>query len=237
MIRILCIETSTEVCSVSIVEDGVAVAIKEDIDGRNHSKLLTKYIDDLLKGSNLTAASFSAVAVSEGPGSYTGLRIGVSAAKGFCFATDIPLIAVSPLESMTHCVLNQFSFESKEGFFPLFLPMIDARRMEVYAALYDGELKNIVPVEARVIDENSYSAYAGNSEIYYFGNGAAKCVEILPGSVFKYYEGIITSSRYMAGIAHRKYTEKQFVDVAYFEPFYLKDFIATTPRNSVLGNV
>lgn len=235
MARLLCIETSTGVCSVAIAENGHIVSVKEDATGMNHSKLLTVFIDDLLKENQLDALSFDAVAVSGGPGSYTGLRIGVSVAKGFCFGAGIPMIAVSPLASMVHGVLQKSDLKVEGGSF--LVPMIDARRMEVYCAKFNTKGEQAGGVSAEVIDENSFSEILEGHKVYYFGDGAEKCTSVLKGTNAIFIDGITTSARNMAQIAEEKFVANDFVDVAYYEPFYLKRFIATKPKNNVLKQV
>ncbi len=235
MSRILCIETSTGVCSVAVAENGQVVSVKEDATGMNHSKLLTVFIDGLLKENQLDASSFHAVAVSSGPGSYTGLRIGVSAAKGFCYGAGIPLISVSPLTSMVHGVLQKNDLNVEGGSY--LVPMIDARRMEVYCAIFNTKGEQAGEVSAEVIDENSFSGLLVNHKVYYFGDGAEKCKSVLKGSNAVFVDGVTTSATNMAKIAHDKYIAEDFVDLAYYEPFYLKRFIATKPKNNVLNQV
>jgi tRNA threonylcarbamoyladenosine biosynthesis protein TsaB len=236
MTRILCLETSTEVCSAAVVEDGKVVDFREDVSGQNHSKLLTVFIAQLLESNRLKASDFNAVAVSEGPGSYTGLRIGVSVAKGFCYAASIPLIAISSLEAMTSHViehLEEFHLQIKPD--DLFAPMIDARRMEVYTAIYSSNLQLVQKVNALVVDQDSFREFTENSRLFLFGNGSAKCSDILINPNIIYIDGILASSLHMATLANLKFQKGEFVDVAYFEPFYLKDFIATVPKNSILN--
>jgi tRNA threonylcarbamoyladenosine biosynthesis protein TsaB len=236
MATILCLETSTEVCSVSIVNNGKVVDCREDLTGQNHSKLLTVFVDDILKANHLSAANFDAVAVSEGPGSYTGLRIGVSAAKGICFGAGIPLIGISPLEAMASEVIeNADNYKVDIQPSDFLIPMIDARRLEVYTAVYSSAGKEINPVIAKIIDENSFGDLLPDARLLIFGNGAAKCKPILQSPQFNYVEGVFASSRNMAKLAHHKFIAGNFVDVAYFEPFYLKEFMATVPKNSVLN--
>lgn len=234
MPKILCIETSTEVCSVALSENGTVTDFREDITGQNHSRLLTVFINDLLRSNNLKATELDAVAVSEGPGSYTGLRIGVSVAKGICFATSVPLIAVSPLESMTYHVtanLKSFGFDILPD--DIFIPMIDARRMEVYTEVFNARRERISAVEPVIIDENSFSSY-DKHRIFYFGNGASKCSTVLKVENLNFIDGIITSAKNMCSLANLKFKSKLFVDVAYFEPFYLKDFVATVGKRKVI---
>jgi tRNA threonylcarbamoyladenosine biosynthesis protein TsaB len=238
MAKILCIETSTEVCSVAISENGNVTDLREDLMGQNHSKLLTRFIDELLTSNQLKAVDFDAVAVSEGPGSYTGLRIGVSAAKGICYGAGIPLIAINPLEAMaSEVVVYSEKYGIAINSSDFILPMIDARRMEVYTALYDQNLNEISGVEAKVIDNDSFIDIASDARIIVFGNGSAKCKQVLTDDRFIFVDGVVASSKNMAVMASHKFEKGCFVDVAYFEPFYLKDFIATTPKNSVLKNL
>jgi tRNA threonylcarbamoyladenosine biosynthesis protein TsaB len=236
MTRLLCLETSTEVCSAAIVDEGQVVDYREDLSGQNHSRLLTVFINDLLISNHLNVSDFDAVAVSEGPGSYTGLRIGVSVAKGICYGTGIPLIAISPLEAMASHVIENIK-NSKFSFQPgdLLIPMIDARRMEVFTAIYDLQLHEIMPVKAEVIESASFDQLAAESRLLVFGNGSGKCKPILNTSRYFYIDGVVASSLNMATLANQKFENKDFVDVAYFEPFYLKDFIATVPKNNILG--
>lgn len=236
MAKILCIETSTEICSVAIVENGIVTDIREDQRGMNHSRLLTVFIDELMKSNKLKATDIDAVAVSEGPGSYTGLRIGVSVAKGFCYATSIPLIAISPLEAMAHQVINNqqlFSIQLQSS--DLLVPMIDAKRMEVYRTIFNIYGEVVEKVDAVVVDELTFVELLNDRRLLFFGNGANKCKAVVdhPNAVF--IENVITSANNMATLAQQRFEENKFVDLAYFEPFYLKDFIATIPRNKVLG--
>jgi len=235
MSKLLCIETSTEVCSVALVENGELIAMKEDASGMNHSKLLTVFIQAILEENELKAADLDAVAVSEGPGSYTGLRIGVSAAKGLCYGANLPLIAVNPLDAM---VSNVIELASTHGITEndLLIPMIDARRMEVYAAKYDLNGERIAEVTPIVINETSFEEELENFRIYYFGNGAAKCAPIVQNDNFILIDNVVTSAKNMAKLATAKFNQQDVVDVAYFEPFYLKNFIATTPKKNILGN-
>jgi tRNA threonylcarbamoyladenosine biosynthesis protein TsaB len=238
MSKILCIESSTEVCSVAIAENGRVLALREDKSGLNHSKLLTVFIDELMRENKLCASDFTAVAVSRGPGSYTGLRIGVSAAKGFCYGAGIPLIAICSLQAMAHHVIANsahYGFDLSDN--DVFVPMIDARRMEVYAASYNANSETLSDVDALIIDEHSFSEELKNERLFFFGNGAEKCKGVIEHSNAIFIDGIYTSAAHMAALAHQKLDAEDFVDTAYFEPFYLKNFIATKPKNSVLGDI
>lgn len=236
MAVILNIETSTEVCSVSLSKNGKLLFEKESNDGLNHSKLLTVFIEELFAENNLTLNMLDAVSVSKGPGSYTGLRIGVSVAKGLCFGLNISLIAINSLEIMgvyaAKNIARYTKLKSTKNL--LFCPMIDARRMEVYTSLYDSKGQQIKPVSAEIIDENSFSEYFKENKILFFGNGADKCKSLLakPNAVFQ--GPLQTSARFMQNISEIKYNNKEFEDVAYFEPFYLKNFIATLPKNKII---
>lgn len=236
MSLILNLESSTEVCSVSVAKNGAVLAFRENADGMNHAKLLTVFTEEVLKELKLTADQLDAVCVSGGPGSYTGLRIGASAAKGICYATEIPLIAISTLESMASHVashLQDYDFPAGQL---LLCPMIDARRMEVYSALYSTDGKQMRDISADVIDHHSFQDYLQKGPVAFFGNGAEKCKRAIqhPNAIFP--EGIAASSKHMAELAEKAFQEKKFVDVAYYEPLYLKDFIATVPRKNIFGN-
>ncbi len=225
MSRILHIETATQNCSVSLSENGKLLAFKEQTGNYTHAENLTVFIQQTLEEANLNFNQLDAVSVSKGPGSYTGLRIGVSTAKGICFALEIPLIAVDTLKSMTKGVLlNQIEAD-------LFCPMIDARRMEVYAEIVDKKLNVVRSVNADIVDENTYSEFLRENTVCFFGNGMIKCKEILStfnNSIF--VEGIEPSAKGMVEIATEKFLKKEFEDVAYFEPHYLKDFIVGKPK-------
>ena len=237
MAIILNIETSTEICSVSLAKDGQTLFYKESGDGLNHSKLLTVFIEDLFKKNDFGIKELDAVAVSKGPGSYTGLRIGVSVAKGLCYGLNIALIGVGSLDLMADHVTSEIDkyFISENSEEVLFCPMIDARRMEVYTALYNSKGKGILPVSAEIIDENSFTDHLQKHKILFFGNGAEKCRSKIthPNAVFA--GPLKTSARFMQNLSERKYNIQQFENVAYFEPFYLKDFVATIPKNKILS--
>lgn len=223
---ILHIETSTEVCSVSASQDGASIFSKEDFNGSSHAVVLGVFVDEALSFIDNHAIPLDAVAVSCGPGSYTGLRIGVSMAKGICYGRNIPLIAIPTPEVMTVPVLL-FQDLPEDA---LLCPMIDARRMEVYAAIYDRALKVKREISADIIDENSYSEFLAEHPVYFFGNGAAKCREKITHPNAHFIENIHPLAKWMFPLAERAMAEKDFKDVAYFEPFYLKEFVASTPK-------
>lgn len=228
MATILNIETSTEVCSVTIAKNGELLFKKETPEGLRHSELLTVFIEELVKENNFELSQLDAVAVSKGPGSYTGLRIGVSVAKGLCYGLKIPLIAINSLEVMgIHAAEN-----SSEKM--LFCPMIDARRMEVYTALYNAEGEAISPVSAEIIEEDFLADQLKTNKILFFGNGAEKCKTKITHSNALFNGPAKTSAQFMQKLSETKYNNQEFEDVAYFEPFYLKDFVATIPKNKVI---
>lgn len=227
---ILSIETGTEVCSVSLSSNSEIIDIRESAAPQAHARQLAVFIDELLKANQLTIKDLSAVAVGEGPGSYTGLRIGVSTAKGICYGAGIPLIAVGSLSTLAQGGIEQV----ENGDDALFCPMIDARRMEVYTALYTSSGQAKTDVEALVVDETSFKEVLENGTVYFFGNGAQKCMEVVNHPNAKFLEVAHTAAN-MAPIAHRKYDAAEFVDVAYFEPFYLKDFVVTKSKKNSLG--
>jgi tRNA threonylcarbamoyladenosine biosynthesis protein TsaB len=221
MSLILNIETATKNCSVSLSKDGDVLFFREIAEaGYSHAEKLHVFIEEVLLQSKHNYCELSAVAVSQGPGSYTGLRIGVSAAKGLCYALDIPMIAVDTLAILAEQV------QIEEGFI---VPMIDARRMEVYSAVFNAKHTKIIETQAEIITTDSFKEY--NETIYFIGDSSTKCRETLTKQNFVFKEEIIfPSSREMAKLSYEKYTNSDFVDVAYFEPLYLKDFIATSAK-------
>ncbi len=236
MAVILNIETSTEVCSAAIGKDGGLLFKKESLEGLKHSEMLTVFIEGLLVENGIDIKDIDAVAVSKGPGSYTGLRIGASVAKGLCYALEKPLISVGSLDAMgifTAQNINNF-IEGGNGKNLLFCPMIDARRMEVYTALYNHAGEIVMPVTAQIIGENSFANELEGHKILFFGNGAEKCKKYLsrPNALFN--GPLKASSQFMVSVSENKYNKKEFENVAYFEPYYLKDFVATIPKNKVL---
>ncbi|MFT5819057.1 MAG: tRNA threonylcarbamoyladenosine biosynthesis protein TsaB [Crocinitomix sp.] len=219
---ILCLETATKVCSLSLARDGVEVAtINHFSENYSHSERLNGLLLDLLKQTNISLNDLDAVAISEGPGSYTGLRIGTSTAKGLCYALDIPLIAINSLKAL--------AFEkSQQG--TLICPMFDARRMEVYSAIFDADMNELETTRAVVIDEISYQNFLAEHPVCFIGPGAEKCQDALQHKNASFDLTIKVSAKGMNTFAHENFEQKDFVDLAYFEPFYLKDFIAGTPK-------
>lgn len=231
MACILTIETSTNVCSAALILDGKVVCEKVSYDGPSHASLTGVYVEDCIKVMKEKGLKLDAVAVSSGPGSYTGLRIGVSVAKGLCFGYGIPLIAIHSLDIMAHTAINRNNNEDC-----LYCAMIDARRMEVYSSLYDNTVKEVRKVQADIVDGDTYSSYLSTGKVCFFGNGASKCKSVITDSNAFFLDEIHPLASEMATLAEKAYSEKKFEDVAYFEPFYLKEFQATIAKNKVLGN-
>jgi len=226
---ILHIETSTSVCSVAVSEDSHVIFQQEDHSGPNHAERLGSMVDEALSFTDNHAIPFDAVAVSCGPGSYTGLRIGVSMAKGICYGRSLKLIAVPTLELMCVPVLLREMVEENA----LLCPMIDARRMEVYAGIYDRALHEVRPVGADVVDAETYKQWLDERPVYFFGNGAAKCMETINHPNAHLIEGIEPLAKWMQPLAERRLLNEQTEDVAYFEPFYLKDYVAKMPKKLI----
>ena len=229
MACILHIETATDVCSVALSEDGAVLFSKEDFDGPQHAVTLGVFVDEVLSMADSHAKPIDAVAVSCGPGSYTGLRIGASMAKGICYGRNIPLIALPTLKVMSVPVLLMDELPEDA----LLCPMIDARRMEVYAAIYDRALNPVKEVSADIVTADSYAEYLEQHPVYFFGNGAVKCKEIITHPNARFIDGIQPQARWMFPLADRQFLDGTFQDVAYFEPFYLKEFVATVAKNKV----
>jgi len=232
MAVILNIETSTPICSVALAKNGVVVAVIENEGENLHASQLAIYIEEIFKEANISIKDIDAVAVSEGPGSYTGLRIGVSTAKGIAYAADKKLIAVSTLQSIAIGAKLSGNFSENAWF----CPMIDARRMEVFMAFYDFEGKQQSGVSAKVITENDFEEELNLRPIVFAGNGAEKCKSSITHHNALFIKDIKASAKYMAMLSEKNYEQKNFKDVAYFEPFYLKDFVATVSQKNVFGN-
>ncbi len=223
MAIILSIETATTNCSVSLSKEGETFALKEDYNnGFSHAERLHLFIDDILKENNIDKSELAAVAISKGPGSYTGLRIGVSAAKGLCFALNIPLISVSTLEALAHQV------NIEEG---IIIPMLDARRMEVYSEVFDANHQSIRSIEAEILNESSYDTYLEKNLVYFIGNGVEKTKALIQHTHAHFIENRLPSAKEMGALAYNKYKKSDTEDVAYFEPYYLKDFVALKPKS------
>lgn len=225
MALILSLETSTQVCSVGVSLKGVPLATLEKHDKNSHASALLPLIHSLIEKTGLNKNQLDAVCVSKGPGSYTGLRIGVSTAKGLCYALNIPFIAIDSLTGLASGVNRQL-FPSES----IIVPMIDARRMEVYSAVFNSQLQMIRPIKAETIDNKSFSEF-NNFPLVFIGDGSPKCSEILKTSYPNaYFPDVKPSAFNFAALAYQAYQNQEFEDVAYFEPFYLKDFIAGIPK-------
>jgi len=219
---ILNIETSTKNCSVSLANNGKLIILKE-INNNNysHAERLHPLIEEVIDKSNITLRDLKAIAVGKGPGSFTGLRIGISAAKGLCFALNIPLIAIDSLKILAH------SINKKKGFI---IPLIDARRMEVYTAVYTSEFKQIESIQAKILDKSSFHEYLINGKIYFIGDGVEKFKTVCSNKKAIYYNNLLPSAKEMVTLSYKKYKIDDLEDVAYFEPFYLKDFLITKSK-------
>ena len=224
MANFLNIETATKNCSVSVSKNLEILAIIELNEGKfSHAEKLHSFILEAIEKAGMTMKDLDAVTISKGPGSYTGLRIGVSAAKGLCYSLDIPLISVSTLGSMA----RQISLKENE----FVVPMLDARRMEVYSAVFDHRYNQVRDTEAEIIDQTSFSDLLNKGIVYFAGDGAEKCKAYIQHENARFLTNIYPSSRELGSMATHKFNKGEFEDVAYFEPFYLKDFVAGKPKN------
>jgi len=230
MALILGLETATSICSVALTKEGKLLAIRESEGTREHSAELTGYIADVISEAGFSYSQLDAVAVSIGPGSYTGLRIGVSSAKGLCYALDKPLIAVDTLKSLAWIALHRCFLLGKNPEKILLCPMLDARRMEVYTSMFDQNLQIIEHISASIISDESFNSYT-DKEIIYFGDGASKCKSLFSSkSNFTFFDTITLSAGAICMLAEKEFEKGNFANLAYCEPFYLKDFIAGKPR-------
>jgi tRNA threonylcarbamoyladenosine biosynthesis protein TsaB len=230
MALILLMETSTEVCSVGLAKDGKIIGIKENFEGNQHASQLHVLVDELLKETNYSLKNIDAVAISKGPGSYTGLRVGVSSAKGYCYGLDIPLIAIGTLESLKNQLLEKLLNESENYFI---IPMLDARRMEVYCGIWNHLSEQIVDIEAKILDDTSFSDYISMSKTYFVGTGIEKFNKIISNENAVFMSDLYSSVIGMAAEAEQKFANNEFEDTAYFEPYYLKEFVGTIPKKAL----
>lgn len=225
MAIILNLETATTNCSVSVSKDNKILCLKENnAADYSHSEQLHLFIKEALQEASLSFSDLDAIAISKGPGSYTGLRIGVSSAKGLCFSLDLPLISIPTLESMAH----QVNLNAGE----VVIPVLDARRMEVYSCVFDHRYQEIRETRAEIIDENSFGDYSSFSKVHVVGSGAEKCKLIIQAPNFIFDTSVVPSAKEMASLAYHKFLHKDFENVAYFEPYYLKDFVLQTKKKS-----
>lgn len=231
MALILHIETATRICSIALANDGDLLYLRESSTPNAHSSQVTLFIDEVMQGAGVPVTAIDAVAVSMGPGSYTGLRIGVAVAKGLCYALDKPLIAVPTLQAMAWGISTLTPVPFPVGRGGVICPLLDARRMEVYCAIYDEQLNEVRPAAAEIIDSISFAGYLQKRVVIFGGEGAEKCRPLLehhPNA--RFISGFETSAKYMVPIAFERFMAGRFEDPAYFEPFYLKEFIAGKPR-------
>ena len=224
---ILNIETSTNVCSVAVSNDAECIFNKEDYSGPHHNEQLGRFVDEALSFIDSHSLKLDAVAVSCGPGSYTGLRIGTSMAKGICYGRDVKLIAIPTLELLAVPVLLKEQAEEENA---LLVPMLDARRMEVYAQVFDRSLEEVREIKADVVTAETYKEYLEKGPVYFFGNGAAKCMEEINNPNAHLIKDVVPLAKYMFPLAEKRIAQGKFDDVAYFVPFYLKDFVAKLPK-------
>ena len=230
MATILCIETSTEVCSVAVAEDNNVIYREVDREGPSHSVKCGVFTQNALSFAESHAIPLDAVAVSEGPGSYTGLRIGVSMTKGVAYGRNVPLIGVPTLELLCVPVLLYHEEIAEDA---MLIPMIDARRMEVYAGVYDRSLRCVREVGADIVDAESYGEFLERGQVVFFGNGAEKCREVIKHRNAVFIPDIVPLAANMAPLAEKRLREGRIADTAYFEPFYLKEFMATKPKKLI----
>lgn len=234
MSLILCIETGTDICSVGLARDGELVSLRESDEGRDHAKNVAVFVDELLRENDVAAEELSAVAVGMGPGSYTGLRIGVSFAKGLCYGLQIPLVAVGSLDSLVQVAREDYAagiIDVEQWDDAVLCPMVDARRMEVYTQMFDAKGQSLNEVKAEIIAEDSFAEWRNGRPFVIFGNGAAKCQEVLKDAILV---NVTPSARGLSALAHQRFEAGQTEDIAYFEPFYLKDFIVIPSKKKLL---
>jgi tRNA threonylcarbamoyladenosine biosynthesis protein TsaB len=234
---ILCLETATPVCSVALCTEEEIVSVKQNSENRSHASLLTVFIEEMLAGNGIKAKDLDAVAVSKGPGSYTGLRIGVSVAKGIAYRTGIPLIGIdTPLSMYSGMKYGDYNIKGLNNRGEIiWCPMLDARRMEVYYCLFDDHGKRIREISAEVISEGAFSDIGEEKMIVFFGDGAMKCNSVISGKNSIFFRDYEISAAHMQRPVFEAYNNGRFENLAYFEPFYLKDFITTTQKKNVLG--
>ncbi len=232
---IICLETATNLCSVALCDSAGVISLKESNESRSHASMVTIFIEELLKESGIEARDLEAIAVSKGPGSYTGLRIGVSVAKGIAYAASIPLIGIDTTLSMFRGITGNKDHRPAIDRDTLFCPMLDARRMEVYYAIYDTNGNTIKDISAEIIREDSFINIPEFKKIIFFGDGAIKCKEVIKRTNAHFADDFRMSASHMHSPVYQAFKGRNYEDVAYFEPFYLKDFITSKPRKNILG--
>ncbi|MBK7711357.1 MAG: tRNA (adenosine(37)-N6)-threonylcarbamoyltransferase complex dimerization subunit type 1 TsaB [Bacteroidales bacterium] len=232
---VICIETATNLCSVALCSNAGVISLKESADLKSHASMLTVFIAEALKENGISAGELEAVAVGKGPGSYTGLRIGVSVAKGISYGASLPLIGIETTLSMFWGMAGRIKEFSDDEANTLFCPMIDARRMEVYNALYDSNGNKLKEISADIITADSFSDIPESKKIIFFGDGAAKCKEVINRKNAYFADDFRISAAHMLTPVYQALNNDHFEDVAYFEPFYLKNFITSIPRKNIFG--
>jgi tRNA threonylcarbamoyladenosine biosynthesis protein TsaB len=232
---VICIETATNLCSVALCNSAGVISVRESIEPKSHASLLTVLIDGILKENGLRAGDLDAIATGKGPGSYTGLRIGVSVAKGIAYAASIPLIGIETTLTMFHGMKEKMDEHGTSDENILFCPMLDARRMEVYYAIYNSSGGKMREISAEIIDERSFIDIPVSEKIIFFGDGAAKCRGVIKRENVIFAEDFRISAAYMQKPVFKAIKAGHFEDVAYFEPFYLKDFLTSVPKKNILG--
>lgn len=236
MALILSIETGTDICSVALANDGELMALRESDEGRDHAKKVALFVDELLRETGVQPTDLDAIAVGKGPGSYTGLRIGVSFAKGMCYALNIPLISIGSLDALSEVAREDFDagildIEDEEWSAARLCPMVDARRMEVYTQIFDNECKPLSDVVAEIVTDESFKTWREGGQLVIFGNGAQKCAEVLSDAICV---GVSPSARGIVRLAEQAFNDGKFEDLAYFEPFYLKEFLVIPSKKKLL---
>jgi tRNA threonylcarbamoyladenosine biosynthesis protein TsaB len=231
---IICLETATNLCSVALCDSAGVISLKESNESKSHASMLTVFIEEILRDQGIRARDLEAIAVSKGPGSYTGLRIGVSVAKGIAYGASIPLIAIETTLSMFHGISQSRNLNGESDSDLLFCPMLDARRMEVYYAIYDSGGNKVRDISAEIVNEETFIGIPESQKIIFFGDGALKCKEVINRENALFVNFVISAS-YMHKPVLQAFNDKHFEDVAYFEPLYLKDFLTSKPRKNILG--
>lgn len=231
MSLILSIETSTKVCSIALHNKGELLAFKESFVPNSHSELINVFIEEVLEEAKIEMSQLKAVCISEGPGSYTGLRIGTSTAKGLCFALDIPLISIKTLQGLALSIVQNSERKTQDY---ILCPMLDARRMEVYCATFDEKGNFITETEAKIIDESSFSETLKDKKTLFFGDGAQKFKEVVKSKNAIFLDDVHPTAKSFGSFAHQKFMDKDFEDLAYFEPFYLKEFHTVPSKKNLL---
>jgi tRNA threonylcarbamoyladenosine biosynthesis protein TsaB len=233
---IICLETATNLCSVALCNSVGVISMRESNESKSHASMLTVFIDEIFKETGIMAHDLEAIAVSKGPGSYTGLRIGVSVAKGIAYAASIPLIGIETTISMFWGISGSLNEKHGADINTLFCPMLDARRMEIYYAIYNAAGNPVKDISAEIITENSFSHIPESQKIIFFGDGSAKCKEVIKRTNTYFADDFRISAAHMHKPVFQAIKDNHYENVAYFEPYYLKDFITSKQVKNILGN-